>query len=110
MVWVITESDLYRPHMRGGANSGGRVRTSEKKNMRCGKSALGLLLGIAVGGACTQASATVFHPAPDPIKITTGSKKYPKITEYDWSATPGFTGSWYSNLSNVDVGNESPSH
>jgi hypothetical protein len=69
-----------------------------------------LYLGVTICGFCTEASATVFHPAPDPIQIATGNPNHPTITNYDWTATAGFTGSWYSDLSHVDVGNQSPAN
>ena len=70
--------------------------------------AAGALIAAALllGGALNSTShATVFHPATNPITS-------PSDKPFAWSTTPAYAPafSWYSDESNKDIGNQSPSH
>lgn len=56
------------------------------------------LFAVGLAFLSQQANAVVFNPAPNPIGSST------------WTATSGFSESIYSNLSNSDIGNQSPAN
>ena len=62
-----------------------------------------LVLAVLLSLAPKVAQATVYHPAPNPIISTSPGGTFA------WSITPGDpVGTWYSDKSNSDIGNQSP--